>query len=217
MNVRLTKEQKIKVKGSQDIYPIMQQILLRENKIARNKEHFWIIGLASNLQILFIELISLGTIKATLVEPMEVFSLALQKQAVRIVLVHNHPSGDVNPSIADMDITERMLAIGKFLKCPVEDHMVITETGYYSFLDTGHLERIQKETTYDLEFEQLDKLKKQLKMKELENRRISKDTKTEMAKSMILKGISSDLIQEITSISKKEIEKLKHQISKIKE
>jgi DNA repair protein RadC len=71
----------------------MQQILLREDKIDQNREHFWVIGLANNNRILFIELVSLGTVNRTLVEPMEVYSLALQKRAVKIILCHNHPSG----------------------------------------------------------------------------------------------------------------------------
>src|SRR5438105_5881644 len=101
MNVKLTTTQKIKVLNSDDIYNIMQQVLLRENKIDRNKEHFWIIGLSQVNKILYIELISLGTISATIVEPMEVFSIALQKRTVQIILVHNHPSGELKPSNAD--------------------------------------------------------------------------------------------------------------------
>lgn len=67
MNVKLTKEQKVKVLNSDDIYMIMQQILLRENKIDRNKEHLWLVCLATNNRILMIELISLGSVNATIV------------------------------------------------------------------------------------------------------------------------------------------------------
>lgn len=98
MNVKLSTEQKIKVLNCEDLVRIMQQILMRENKIGRNKEHFWIVCLANNNRILMIELISLGTVNSTLVEPMEVFSFALQKRAVQIILVHNHPSGETEPS-----------------------------------------------------------------------------------------------------------------------
>jgi hypothetical protein len=61
----------------------MQQILLRENKIDRSKEHFWVACLSNNNRILLIELVSLGTMKASLVDPTEVFSFALQKRAVQ--------------------------------------------------------------------------------------------------------------------------------------
>lgn len=60
MNVRLSHEQKIRLLNSQDVYKVMQQVLLRENKIRRNQEHFWVIGLDNKNKILFIELIGLG-------------------------------------------------------------------------------------------------------------------------------------------------------------
>ena len=114
MNVKLTASEKIRILNSTDIYDVMQKVLMRENKIDRNKEHFWIIGLANNNKILYIELISLGTIKSTLVEPMEVFSIALQKRSVKVILVHNHPSGELLPSEQDKDLTDRLQQIGFF-------------------------------------------------------------------------------------------------------
>ena len=79
MDIKLTEAQKIKILTSDDIYKIMQTILLREQKIDQDKEHFWIIGLANNLNLLFVELIGLGTVNKVLVNPMEVFSFALQR------------------------------------------------------------------------------------------------------------------------------------------
>ena len=107
MEIKLTNAEKIKILNSDDLFRIMQQILLRENKIDQNREHFWVIGLENNNRILFIELISLGTVNKSLTEPMEVFSLALQKRAVKIILCHNHPSGELKPSEQDKDITDR--------------------------------------------------------------------------------------------------------------
>ena len=61
MNVNLSEEEKIKILNSDDLYKIMQQVLLRENKIDRDREHLWVIGLANNHRLLFIELVSKGT------------------------------------------------------------------------------------------------------------------------------------------------------------
>ncbi len=94
MEIRLSKEQKIKVNSPQAIFNIMLQILLRENKIGRNKEHFWVVGLATSHKILFIELVSLGSISKAIVDPGEVFQLSIHKDAVAVILVHNHPSGE---------------------------------------------------------------------------------------------------------------------------
>ena len=80
MNVRLTKDQKVKLGSPEDIYSIMQQTLLRESRIGREKEHFWVIGLAISNKISYIELISLGSISEVIVNPLEVFNLAVRKK-----------------------------------------------------------------------------------------------------------------------------------------
>jgi DNA repair protein RadC len=205
MNIRLSKEQKIKILNSEDVFKIMQQVLMRENKIDRNKEHFWIVCLANNNQILLIELISLGTVNKTVVEPMEVFSFALQKRAVKIIMVHNHTSDNTSPSPADIEMTDRMLAIGKFLNLPVIDHLIITEKDYYSFLDNDLLDEIKANTTYDLSFTQIDKMKEE--MKQLVSRKA-------IARSLLEKGFDVKVIAESTGLSEEEVEALKEDFSK---
>ncbi|NKC12484.1 MAG: DNA repair protein RadC [Gammaproteobacteria bacterium] len=133
MNVRLSKDQKIKIGSPEDIYAIMQKILLRENRLGRAKEHFWVIGLTFKHQIAYIELVSLGSISAAIVTPLEIFSLAVSKKSPKVVLVHNHPSGSLEPSKVDRALTEKIVAGGKILEVAVLDHLIISETGYYSF------------------------------------------------------------------------------------
>jgi len=139
MNVRLKKDQKIKIGSPEDMYSIMQQILLRESRIGREKEHFWVIGLATSNKISYIELVSLGSISAAIVNPLEVFNLAVRKKSPKIILVHNHPSGSLNPSQADKDITNNIVEGGKTLTIEVLDHLVITEESYFSFAKNGLL------------------------------------------------------------------------------
>ena len=199
MTVRLTENQKIQILNAQDVYSIMQQVLLREKKIDRNKEHFWIIGLANNNQILFIELISLGSVKATIVEPMEVFSFALQKRAVKIIMVHNHPSGTLNPSKADIEITDKMVAIGKFLRMPIIDHFIISEKMYYSFTASGLLDEIEKNTRYDLSFKEIDALKAMMEKE-----------KYDFTINILKKeGYTITQIAKLTGLSKTEIQNIK--------
>ncbi|MEY8860220.1 RadC family protein [Tenacibaculum singaporense] len=144
MDIKLTEQEKIKILNSDDIYGIMQRILLRDNKIDQNREHFWVIGLANNNRILFIELISLGTVNATLVEPMEVFSFALQKRAVKIILCHNHPSGELTPSDNDKNLTDRLIQVGIIVNTHVIDHLIISDKSYLSFADNGLLGSVVK-------------------------------------------------------------------------
>ena len=203
MNVKLTTAQKIKILNSADIYSIMQRVLLRENKIGRNKEHFWIIGLAQNNKILYIELISLGTINATLVEPMEVFSIALQKRTVQIILVHNHPSGELKASTGDKNITDHLIQVGKFLKIPVIDHLIISETNYYSFADSGLLEELSESKQYVIPYLEAARIKKEVEETILNKRN------TEIARELKEKGMPIKTIAMVTHLSEAEIKQLK--------
>lgn len=201
MRVRLTEEQKIKLQSSTEVYQVMRKVLLRESKIDRNKEHFWIICLANNNRILMIELISLGTVNCTIVDPMEVFSFALQKRAVKIVLAHNHPSGELVASTADKDLTEKLVAIGKFINVPVIDHLIVTEKSYFSFADEGLLDSIAKASTYDLDFTNIVKLKQDIKRSRI-------DAKQEMAIALIEKGIDIDIIKAASGLTQKQLDEV---------
>ncbi len=205
MDIKLTEEEKIKILNSDDIYGIMQKILLREHKIDQNREHFWVIGLENNNRILFIELISLGTVNKTLVEPMEVFSLALQKRAVKIVLCHNHPSGELNPSDSDKDITDRLIQVGIIVNLKVIDHLIISDKSYLSFVNTGLLDELKKSTKYVPKFVLEQRIKK-------EATEIAEKKKTiEIAKELKLRGTTDKDISGITGLSIKEVEKLRIQ------
>ena len=128
----------------------MQQVLLRENKIRRNQEHFWVIGLDTKSKLLFVELVSLGATNRVQVNPPEVFRMAIYKLAVNMILVHNHPSGSIDPSDADKDFTERMIKTGQLLKIDVVDHLVISEKKFFSFGDEGLIDELKKSARYEI-------------------------------------------------------------------
>ncbi|HTJ51748.1 MAG TPA: JAB domain-containing protein [Cyclobacteriaceae bacterium] len=204
MNVRLTSDQKIKILNSTDIFKIMQQILLRENKIRRNQEHFWVIGLNNAHKILFIELVSLGATNRVEVAPPEVFRVAIYKSALRMVMVHNHPSGALEVSEADKNFTDRMLKSGTMLNIEVIDHLVITEEGYTSFSDTGLLYDLKRNGNYEIVEKghkaQLEKIRREAEReKEL----------LEIAKKFKKAGVDVKIIQQATGLKKAIINKLK--------
>ena len=132
MNVRLTKEQKIKIANSEDVFAIMQAVLKRENKLSRQKEHFWVIGLTTANVISFIELVSLGSLNKAIIEPLDVFHLASSKNLRKIILVHNHPSGNLTPSAADISLTNQLKMGAQYLNIEILDHLIISETDYSS-------------------------------------------------------------------------------------
>lgn len=207
MIIKLTNSQKIKIVCSDDIYGIMQRILLRENKIDRNREHLWTISLDNANKVLNIELVSMGTINQTLVEPMEVFSVPLQKRAVKIIIVHNHPSGEVKPSEADKDITDRLIQVGKIMNVPVLDHLIITEKTYFSFADSGLMDELEQSTKYVPAY----KLKKRYEQeaKEKAEEKGKKEEKKAIAKQMKNEGYELGSIMRITGLTKAVINRIK--------
>jgi len=104
---------------------------LRDHK----KEHFVIFYLDSRNQEIKREIISVGSLNANLVHPREVFEPAVKHLAAQIILAHNHPSGDPEPSEDDLEITKRLTESGKILGIEVIDHIIITKTGFISFKD----------------------------------------------------------------------------------
>ena len=139
MNVPLNEDQKIKVANSDQIYAIMREVLHREEFLGRKQEHFWVVGLATNNQIEYIELISLGRLNAVHVEPLDVFHFAAEKKLNRIILVHNHPSGSLEPSSEDKELTEVLCGGACLLKIEVLDHLIITDKDYFSFREADLL------------------------------------------------------------------------------
>ncbi|MBC9798085.1 JAB domain-containing protein [Sinomicrobium weinanense] len=206
MNVRLTQEQKIRILNSDDVYKVMQQVLLRENKIRRNQEHFWVVGLDNANKILFIELVSLGAVNRVMVNPPEIFRMAIYKMAVKMILVHNHPSGETEPSQADLDLTDRMMKTGELINIEVVDHLVISEHKYYSFANAGVMSQLKKNGKYEI----LDKEKAETRkwQAEFEKEQAVKDSNLMIAKKMKNDGIDIDTIKKYTGLTKWDIRKL---------
>ncbi|MBL0743834.1 JAB domain-containing protein [Chryseolinea lacunae] len=160
MTIKLSDEERIRILNSDDLFEIMRKVLLREEKIDQDREHFWVIGLSNSNNILFVELISMGTVNSTLVEPMEVYSVALQKRAVKVMLVHNHPSGNLEPSENDKILTDRLIQVGLIIHVPVLDHLIISPIDYVSFSDIGLLAELQKSLRFVPRYKQIEQLKK---------------------------------------------------------
>jgi len=108
---------------------ILQVGYIRE----KTREHFVAIYLNARNELLFRKHIFIGTLNASLVHPREIFSEALRHNAASVILVHNHPSGDAEPSEDDLAITKRILEAGKIMGIDVLDHVIITKTKVFSF------------------------------------------------------------------------------------
>lgn len=125
---------RFKISSSKDVYELMKPELYDELV-----EHFYLLLLTRRNEVIKKERISQGGTSGTVVDAKVVFKSALDHHAQSIILVHNHPSGSLSPSEQDRRLTKRLSEIGKAMDLPVLDHVIFTDTGYFSFADEGIL------------------------------------------------------------------------------
>jgi DNA repair protein RadC len=123
-----------KITSSKIIFEIMQPII---GELPH--EEFWVLYLNNANKVIAKNQLSKGGMTGTLVDVRIIFKSALESGAVGILLCHNHPSGNLKPSEADIEITKKVKTAGKNLDINVLDHLIITQNGYYSFADEGIL------------------------------------------------------------------------------
>jgi len=206
MNVRLTEDQKIQILNASDVYKIMQQILLRQNKIRRSQEYFWVVGLDNQNTVSFVELISIGGTNRVNVSPPDVFRMGIYKLAVKMILVHNHPSGVLKPSENDKNFTDRLLKVGKMIDIKVIEHLIITESDYFSFKNDGLIEEFENNGLYELVKKESEEMKA-FKL-EIEKKKAIKDNSLEIARRLKSLNVDIETIKKSTGLTKKQIEKI---------
>jgi len=104
-----------------------------------NREHFLALFLNARNVVIHQETISIGSLNANIVHPREVFRPAIRRSAAAVILVHNHPSGDITPSQEDLNLTSRLVEAGRLLGIEVLDHLIISENRYLSFRSESYL------------------------------------------------------------------------------
>ena len=164
MIIKLKKYQKIRIANSSQVYWLMRKILARENWIDREKEHFWVLGLDHANTAQYLELVSLGSVRAVNVEPMNVYRWAVMKGCVKAIVIHNHPSGYLEPSEEDKDITDRLIQVGRILNIELLDHLIISLHGYTSFGDKGLFEELKKSLKWLPAYELIERVRAEEKL-----------------------------------------------------
>jgi DNA repair protein RadC len=127
------KNSKIQVLSSHVIAKVFRDLLYLEDKIDREKEHYYVMHLNTQSRVKMVELVSIGTINASLVHPRETFRRAIIEGSVSIIIAHNHPSGEVGPSEADTKTTKLLMDGGNILGIKLLDHIIFTNDKFYSF------------------------------------------------------------------------------------
>lgn len=102
---------------------------------ALSQEHFLVIFLNPANEVLGYKVLFTGTVDVSVVHPREVFKEALNVSSSKIMVVHNHPSGHLEPSTADLMITEHLCEAGRMLRIPVVDHLIVSQNDYFSFYE----------------------------------------------------------------------------------
>lgn len=120
------------IKSSSDVFNILKPFLSD-----LSHEEFWIIMLNRANKVAEVCKISQGGVTGTVADTRLIFLRAVEKKACGIILAHNHPSGNLKPSEADISLTTKLKEAGKIMEIPVLDHLIITDAGYYSFADEG--------------------------------------------------------------------------------
>jgi DNA repair protein RadC len=114
------------IRGPDDVFGLVRKLQTEQ------REHFVCILLNARHEVLCRETISIGSLNASIVHPREVFKPAVMQSAASIVLVHNHPSGDPEPSGEDIAITKRLVQVGDILGIGVLDHVIVASRGVVS-------------------------------------------------------------------------------------
>ncbi len=125
------------IKSSSDVVPYVQ------NYAVSKKEHFLLLTLNGSHEIIQIHVVSIGTLNRTLIHPREIYGTAMREDAAAIIVCHNHPSGNCEPSEEDIDVTHNLERVGEIMGIELLDHIIVCRESYYSFLDNKMLLRNQ--------------------------------------------------------------------------
>jgi len=127
-----TKQALKTVLSAEDVYKLVKSKLKNYAK-----EHFFVLSFDIRNKLLGIDEISVGTLNANLVHPRETFEAAIHRHSAKVIIAHNHPSGDPNPSGDDLAITKQLIESGKILEIEVVDHVIVSKDNFVSLKGKG--------------------------------------------------------------------------------
>lgn len=119
--------------NSNKIFDYFKDILMYEKQ-----ENFIAVYLDSKSRLISYKKLFIGTLNTSCVHPREIFKYAFLESAYSIIVIHNHPSGEVDPSIPDIELTNNLFQLGKIMGIPIVDHIIIGKFKYYSFYENMH-------------------------------------------------------------------------------
>jgi len=123
----------LRISAPQDIYPALLEF------VSKRQEHFIVVTLNGSHAVINVRVVSIGLVNRTVVHPREIFYPAVQDNAVAIIVAHNHPSGNLEPSKEDIEITDKVKKAGEIMGIQLLDHLIISKNGLFSLSEAGKL------------------------------------------------------------------------------
>ncbi|MCZ6691415.1 MAG: DNA repair protein RadC [Planctomycetota bacterium] len=133
-SLEMVRERRGPYRGARDVFEYLQPEV---NGL--EKEHFYALLLDSKNRLLRVDLVSIGTLTASLVHPRETFCAAIRESAASLIVAHNHPSGDPSPSAEDLEVTARLHKAGDVIGIPVLDHVILGAGRFVSLAERGRM------------------------------------------------------------------------------
>ncbi len=202
-------------KNSKQAYEIFQKILAHEEDVLRDKEHFWVMGIDHEGYIVCIYIVALGQVNKVQMTAAEMLDIAIGLKGKKIVLAHNHPSGNTEPSEQDIEMTNILYHVCVPFGIEILDHLIITENGYYSFEEELIMKQIKDDNTHKGYVEGFDEGREAGKEQGLEKgikqglkQGIEKgieQNKIEVARTMLSENINPEIISKVLGFSIEEI------------
>lgn len=124
---------KKKITSPSDIYPLVSHYG------DRRQEYFLSLSLNGAHEVLAVRVVSIGLVNRAIVHPREVFAEPISERCAAVCVAHNHPSGILDPSPEDKEVTRRLKESGEILGIPLLDHIIFSDSGFYSFMEAGEL------------------------------------------------------------------------------
>jgi DNA repair protein RadC len=140
------RDSNIHITNAPQVAQVFQDLLLLEDAVDRDKEHFYVMHLDIRSRVKMVELVSIGTLTGSFVHPRETFRRAVMQGSASILVGHNHPSGECDPSTEDTNVTKLLHEAGQILGITFLDHLIFTTHSFYSFKE-NRVQHMQETAT----------------------------------------------------------------------
>jgi DNA repair protein RadC len=142
----------MRLDSSRKVFSILQQ------KMSKDAEEFWALALNSELLLIDLKLLFRGTVDSCPIHARDLVRFICTQNASSFIIAHNHPSGNPRPSAEDSQITKKIFQISELIEIKLNDHLIVSTDSYFSFADSGQLQKMRSEKLLSLATQRLRKI-----------------------------------------------------------